>query len=187
MDISAWISYWAACSPEKAAVRFDGRALTYRGLEERVGRLAGVLGASGVAAGDRVAYLGPSCPEILEALFACARVGALLVPLNARMPVAELAVFLSQCQPRLLLAEVGLKGTAHACAERVVVFSAGDGIAPHSAGTAEHVHSRGDAELLILYTSGTTGRPKGAVLTNDAVTANAIAAVTGLQLTGADH
>src|SRR5690349_17039685 len=80
MDISWWISDAAARTPTKTAVRFENRDLTYRMLEERVAALAGQLREAGVVDGDRIAYLGPSCPELLESLFACARLGAIFVP-----------------------------------------------------------------------------------------------------------
>ena len=96
MDISRWISDAAARTPAKTAVRFEGSELSYGDLERRVGALAGVLGDAGAASGDRVAYLGPNCPELLEALFACARLGAIFVPLNARMTAAELRLFVEQ-------------------------------------------------------------------------------------------
>jgi acyl-CoA synthetase (AMP-forming)/AMP-acid ligase II len=99
MDISRWISGAAARTPANTAVRFEGSELTYRDLEWRVGALAGVLADAGASRGDRVAYLGPNCPELLEALFACARLGAIFVPLNARMTAAELRLFSRAGQP----------------------------------------------------------------------------------------
>ena len=86
MEISSWIAHRASWSPEKTAVRFEGREITYSQLEGRVAQLAGwSVSELGVREGDRIAYLGQSSPELLELLFSCARVGAILVPLNARM------------------------------------------------------------------------------------------------------
>ncbi len=80
MDVSGWVSHWAAWTPRKTALRFEGRAITYADLEQRVGTLAGFLLSRGVTAGDRVAYLGPNCPHLLVSLFACARLGAIFCP-----------------------------------------------------------------------------------------------------------
>ena len=189
MDISRWISDAAARTPAKAAVRFEGRELTYSELEERVGALAGVLRAAGAAAGDRVAYLGPNCPELLEALFACARLRAIFVPLNARMPAPELRVFADQARPSVLLAEESFSRTASQCTgprhTAILPFSTGqrwDGrpVAPGP-------HPSGPAPALIAFTSGTTGTPKGAVLTHEALSANASGTVRVLGMTTDDE
>jgi acyl-CoA synthetase (AMP-forming)/AMP-acid ligase II len=116
LDISGWIAHWAQWTPGKTALRFEGRCVTYAELASAVRRAAAWLAASGVSHGDRVAYLGPNCPELLELLFACARMGAIFVPLNTRMPPAELRVFLTATRPRLVVAEDGFRDVALASA-----------------------------------------------------------------------
>jgi len=192
VDISRWVAHWAEWSPAKSAVRFEGVDLTYRDLEDRVGKLGAALRADGVAASDRVAFLGPSCPELLEVLFACGRLGAIFVPLNARMPPAELDVYLGQATPRAFVVEENLRQTAAACAPRsnqALVFRAGDGIA--TAPQIAPVRADPDADVtepvLILFTSGTTSRPKGAVITNASVFANAADTVSALRMTADDE
>ena len=132
MEISRWIAHWARWAPSKAAIRFEGARITYRELEDRIAALAAFLRWSGTTRGDRVAYLGPNCPELVETLFACARLGAIFVPLNARMPPAELQVFVDQSTPRTFVAEESLLAAALASAPElapdVVAFSAGTGI-----------------------------------------------------------
>lgn len=87
--------------PEKRAIRFGERDITYAGMEAQIARLAGGLEQElGVKKGDRVAYLGNNSPEILQVLFACARIGAILAPLNSRMTVEQLNVFLDHFRPR---------------------------------------------------------------------------------------
>ncbi len=118
MEISSWIAHRASWSPEKTAVRFEGREITYAQLEEQVAHLAGGLASElGVHQGDRIAYLGQSSPELLELLFACARVGAILVPLNARMTVEQLRIILSNCQPRCIFVEAPFRRHAESCME----------------------------------------------------------------------
>jgi fatty-acyl-CoA synthase len=189
MDISRWISDAAARAPGNTAIRFEDRELSYWELEQRVGALAGILGRSGVAAGDRVAYLGPNCPELLETLFACARLGSIFVPLNARMPAAELRVFAAQARPGIFVAEQSFAQPADECASSrqipLVVFSLGqrwDG-PPVSPGARADTSS----PVLIAFTSGTTGTPKGAVLTHEALIANAAGTVDVLAVTAADE
>jgi fatty-acyl-CoA synthase len=132
MEISGWIAHWAEWGPAKAAIRFEGARITCRELEDRIAALAGFFRQSGTTRGDRVAYLGPNCPELVETFFACARVGAIFVPLNARMSPAELRVFVGQSTPRTLVAEESLLATARASASglapEVVAFCAGAGI-----------------------------------------------------------
>ena len=113
MEISSWIADGAARSPDKPALRFDDEEIAYGALELRVARLAGALAErEEIAEGDRVAYLGQNAPELLDLLFACARLGAILVPLSARMPAPELAVVLGNTEPTALLAEAELAKTA---------------------------------------------------------------------------
>ena len=187
MDISWWISDAAARTPTKTAVRFENRDLTYRMLEERVAVLAGRLREAGVVDGDRIAYLGPSCPELLESLFACARLGAIFVPFNARMPAAELQIFVEQSRPRALIAEQSFVPTAREVVgpRRVLAFSVGE----QWYGPPLAFDTRVDASspVLILFTSGTTGTPKGATMSHDALIANAAGTVDVLQMTADDE
>ena len=104
-DISDWIARWGSWTPHKTALRFDGRPVSYAQLERHVASLAIWLSENGVVPGERVAFLGQNCPELLEVLFACARLGAIFAPLSARMVPAELRVRLAAIQPRVLVAE----------------------------------------------------------------------------------
>jgi fatty-acyl-CoA synthase len=194
LDISGWIAHWAQWTPGKTALRFEGRCVGYAELARAVRRVAAWLGANGVSRGDRVAYLGPNCPELLELLFACARIGAIFVPLNARMPAAELRVFLAATRPRLVVAEDGFLDVALASAgedrhDQVVTFAG----AAEREGFAEAERVRPDpgpdlaAPVLILFTSGTTGRPKGATFTQENMTFNALNVITAFGLTAADE
>ena len=106
MEISSWISHHANHSPQKTAIYFNGRAITYQVLEARVGQLAAVLtNKLGIITGERFAYLGENSVEMIELFFACARIGAIFVPLNARMTSQQHRHFLVNCEPRYLLVE----------------------------------------------------------------------------------
>ena len=105
MDISHWITHRADWSPDKIAVRFEGQEIAYAAMEARIAQLAGALRGLGVGQGDRVAHLGLNSPLLLEMLFACARLGAIFVPLNWRLTVAEHAFQIGDCTPSVLFAE----------------------------------------------------------------------------------
>jgi fatty-acyl-CoA synthase len=148
MEISRWIRHWSTWSPSKTALRFEETEISYRELEERVARLAGLLSRSGTTRGDRVAYLGPNCPELVEGLFACARLGAIFVPLNARMPPAELRIFIRHGSPQTFLVEHRVLETVLAAApeppREVVTFCAGAGFAASGVGELSTVHAETD-------------------------------------------
>lgn len=187
-DLSDWISGWARHLPDKPAILGCGEAITYAELDRRVARMAEVLRAElGVEKGDRVAFLGLNSPRALELLFACARLGAMLVPLNWRLTEAELSVIIADCTPRLLVAEPAYHAMAevlraHApgmwlvdCADSAAEGWTALGALMSDLGGGDQPRCGGhDSPLLICYTSGTTGRPKGAVLTQGAMFWNAV-------------
>jgi fatty-acyl-CoA synthase len=201
LDISDWIAHWGSVTPEKAALRFEGRSVSYAELEGDVARVAAGLRASGVSVGDRVAYLGPNCPELLELLFACARLGAIFVPLNARMPAAELGVFLQLTRPAVVVADESLRYVAQDSAgehgwDRVRTFRAGSGLEASASAFGQtaapapiniNPGAEVGASVLVAFTSGTTGRPKGAAFTNENMVANALNAITAFGMSATDE
>jgi fatty-acyl-CoA synthase len=197
MALSRWIANHAARTPDKFALRLGDRTLTYRNLAQRIDRLAAGLARDlGVTPGTRIAILAYNGFEYIELVMACARLGAILVPLNWRLALPELAYILKDagasaliCDPEfhdagealrtqfpeLRLVGIGSVGGHWLSYERLLVPAeagpdAGDDDAPH----------------LIVYTSGTTGRPKGAVLTQRALVANARNGVDAHDLTASD-
>jgi fatty-acyl-CoA synthase len=172
--------------PERVALRFEGEEITYGDLERRVLSLAAVLRRRwGVSTGDRVAYLGFNHPVVLELLFACARLGAIFVPLNWRLALPEHREILRDCAPRVLL--VGRE--LHPQAGEI-----GAGIATEASdaiGTSAPLHPapaiEPSAPVLLVYTSGATGRPKGVLLTQPALEWNARNSIVAHELTDADH
>ncbi len=188
MDISAHLAQRASWTPDKPALRFEGRALTYADLEQAVSAGTAWLHSRGVGVGDRVAFLGPNCPELVEMLYACARLGAIFVPLNARMPAAELRVFAEQSRPSLLVAEQSFPDVAMAIApEAAAPFRLGS----DDLVVAERVQPDRERDpatpVLISFTSGTTGRPKGAVFSHQNLILGALKMITDGGLTAADE
>jgi len=168
----------AALTPNRVAFEhaITGATLTYAQLEDRASRCAAVLSTFGIEREDRVAILCRNRVEFFEIMFACAKLGAALVPLNWRAPVSELLPVLADCTPKVLIYGSEDAETAHALKRDGLQFLALDG-APSQAG--EHYESllathaplatdaqwRDDAIWTLIYTSGTTGTPKGVIQT----------------------
>jgi len=182
VNLSRIVERNAGHFPEKSAIRFEGRDLDYAALWRRIEAATRALAGFGVARGDRVAVLAANCPEILVLLLALARLGAILVPLNWRLTASEHRYMLGDCSPKLLFADDEYQAHAESLGAPVERFAAleADGAEPVLAGS--------DADdALIVYTSGTTGRPKGAVLTQSALLWNAWNAIHAHDMGQRDH
>ncbi len=183
-----WIAHHGDARPDKVALIDDARALTltYAELDDRVARLAAWLASRGVGKGDRVAFLSENTTDVFETLFACHRLGAILVPLNWRLALPELEFIVADCEPRVLIHEDQFSETASALRSEVVL-SLGDNFEQAKAdadpSAVPVVTATHDDPLAILYTSGTTGHPKGAIETNGMFFWNAINIGTEVELT----
>ncbi len=184
--VGSWISRRARRTPDRVAIVHEGRASTYLGLHERVSRLAGALRGLGVGRGDRIAYLGPNHQAYLETLFAAGTLGAVFVPLNMRLAGPELAHHLTDSGSSVLVyapaqaAVLASIRTDLVLRHVVALAEPGEGehdyeelLASAAPDPADEPVSLGDP-CLIMYTSGTTGRAKGATLTHGNITWNAI-------------
>ncbi len=168
--------------PDRVALRFGASRITYGALARHAERVAAGLAASGIARGDRVAFLGHNDPAQIVLLFACARLGAILLPLNWRLAAPELRFILEDAGARLLCATPALREAALAAAPqgcRVVPMPDAEG--------APAPRCKEDDPVLLVYTSGTTGTPKGAVLDQRALAANAAHASEVFDLTRDDR
>lgn len=187
MNIAWWVKRWSELNPAKTAIIVDDRQYSYRELYRRYSRTAGWLYAKGVRKGHRVGVLLRNCPEFIEIYLACARLGVIFVPLNFRITASELNYFIGDAQPKMLvfnsgyttlveeaqidehdpsvqLAGVGspVEGTGvEAYEDQVSDFPEG----PYDF-SPEAEPSDPEEPQVIMYTSGTTGKPKGAVLSH---------------------
>ncbi|MDH5539905.1 MAG: AMP-binding protein, partial [Rhizobacter sp.] len=112
--LANWIDCSAARQPDKIAVRFGDTALGYVALAQRCDTIAAALAAAGVRRGDRVAWLGLNCPAMLATLFACARLGAIFMPLNWRLAPPEQREMLHACGPAVLCIDDGFAAASRA-------------------------------------------------------------------------
>lgn len=160
----------------------DGRSYTYGDMLEHSGRIASALDTLGVRPGDRVAVQVEKSPAALMLYLACLRVGAVYLPLNTAYTLAELDYFIGDAEPRLVVctptARVGIAKLAASHGAHVETLDeAGGGslidLAKGEAPDFPDAHRRPDDLAAILYTSGTTGRSKGAMLTHDNLLSNA--------------
>ncbi|MCM2308371.1 MAG: long-chain fatty acid--CoA ligase [Sulfuritalea sp.] len=205
MNVSDWIDHNAGLMPDKTAIRFPGRDVSYAQLAALIEQLAAALAASGVRRGGCVAYLGFNSPEMLALLFACARLGAMFMPLNWRLAAPEHRQMLEDCPPALLFVEPQYVAQTNAfrdalSAMTLVSFGPADAgwiswadFCGRAAGPAPAVPAvpfdpeiGADDTLLICYTSGSTGKPKGVLLTQRAIECNAANSADMHELTADD-
>jgi fatty-acyl-CoA synthase len=198
MDLAFPIERHAAFAPKKAAIRFADEDLDYATLAARIRHACGKLAALDVGEGDVVAFLGFNHPEMLALLFACARLRAILLPLNWRLTAAEHARVIADAKPRLVLVAPDFLGHAQALrgglptTQWLALASAPAGwrdwmgVAPGSAAKPA-VAPAHEAPVLLCYTSGSTGTPKGVALTQGALFFNVVNSVHMHDLTSADR
>jgi fatty-acyl-CoA synthase len=162
LTLDRWIRDRARTTPARVAIDFRDAVTTYAELDERSERLAAGLVEAGLSRGDRVATLTGASAEHVVVFFACAKAGLILMPLNTRLAEPELRFQLEDAEPAVLLHapewEEAAGGLTDRCAGMEELVT-----------DAHELVSRGPADddgLLLVYTSGTTGKPKGALLTH---------------------
>lgn len=180
MNIGRFIALAAERQPDRAAFIWGDRVIRYEEVNERVNALAHALRSRGIQRGDRVALYMRNCPQLLESYFAVWQAGACVVPLNARFLTEEVLYHVEDSGSRMIIfgeefrevmAEV--RSRSHALEEYVCLTGSTEAqydyeviIADHS-GAQQRIEDMQDSDLAwLFYTSGTTGRPKGVMLTH---------------------
>lgn len=166
LTLGRWLRDRARATPRRVAIDCEDRLFTYRELDEGSDLLAGTLLAAGLRRGDRVATLTGNSPEHVEVFFACAKAGLILTPLSWRLAPTELAYQLDDAEPAILLVEDGRAGLADAALAAASVRPLRRRLGERGGGGPVEVEVADDDGLLLVYTSGTTGKPKGALLTH---------------------
>ena len=200
MNLSDLIDRNAAFAPDKTALRFNGQAWSYAEFARRIDALASAMQSGlGVQSGHRIAVLALNSPDYLTLLYACARLGATLVPLNWRLAVPEQMFILDNAGVSVLFVAEAFdaicKPLSETSRESIVVgldyqpehgwllaeLLAMNGVA------VRKPHGNWSTPVLIVYTAGTTGRPKGAVLTQQALLWNGMMSQHMHAMTAEDH
>lgn len=182
LSVGSWPRRRAMLSPNRVAIVFEDQQITYQDFDARVRAVSAALTEKGVVQGDRVAYWGGNNVALLEVLFAATRIGAIAVLVNARLSPREAHFILSDCSAGTVFFG---SDQQEALADIAADIPAGDLIGVDELGRdsrwqqmhrvaaeAEEVPRGWDDAAVIMYTSGTTGRPKGAVLTHGNLFAN---------------
>ena len=199
MNWFAVLAHHAARTPDKAITVFEGEATTYAEMSARAEALAGGLRERGVGAGDVVALLSYNCPEFLEVVFAANFLGAIAMPINWRLAAPEVRYILEHsgacalaCDEALLeVADEATKGMESALVRTCLSSSKHSGWIPLAALRATAVgptplRAAGEDLHRLMYTSGTTGRPKGVMITHANLAWKNLAHIVEFGFTGAD-
>ncbi|MBS0546992.1 MAG: long-chain fatty acid--CoA ligase [Proteobacteria bacterium] len=177
-----WIAHHAHRRPTELAVHDlqTARKFTYADLDRRTAQLTAALATLGIAKGDRVALLAPNCAEYFELQFACGRLGAIMLPLNWRLTVPELEYILGDSTPKLLVHDKSFADQARALSANRLEIDPEDPASAYERALADAPPPPAPVELthddiaMVMYTSGTTGHPKGAIITHGMVFWNAV-------------
>ena len=197
---NAWLPHWAARQPNRLAWQDSDRSCSFAVAEDRVGRLAGWLTRMGVGRGDRVALWLGNRGATLEALFAAARIGAIALPLNSRLTPIEIAFQLNDSTPSVLFVEekwcdaagiaLGAMQERKPALLRVGSPSTSDSYeqALEESEPSDPIEGLGGEDpMILMYTSGTTGKPKGALLPHRKAIYNALNARRYFEIQNTDR
>jgi fatty-acyl-CoA synthase len=200
--IGFWLKERERLTPTKEAVVDGERRITYQQLNQRVNRLSGALQGMGLNRGDRICILAYNCLEFVEVIMAAAKLGLVLVPLNWRLTAAELAFMLNNSGAETLFFDAGLielvEGVrGQAPLKQFIVFGEKD--MPRTRAYESLIADQSDTEPeidpapdldtphIIMYTAGTTGKPKGAILSQGASFWNALNLNLAMGFTASDR
>ena len=194
---NTWVATHAEMNPDGEALRYLGQATTWKELDERAGRFADALARRGVSKGDRVMLITLNNPEFVEAVLAINQLGAIAVPVNFRLTPGELAYLVSDCTPKVVITDAmlaplvgAIRAQGQEPGEHIVIGgeSGTEGQTTYADAVAEEgaahepIDVSEDSTALIMYTSGTTGRPKGSMLSYENLTAQSLTCIRVFRL-----
>ncbi|MBT7747360.1 MAG: AMP-binding protein [Alphaproteobacteria bacterium] len=199
MDLSRWIIRHADFTPDKTALRFEGKEISYAEFAAMIEALAAAMANKlDVSRGDRVAVLSLNSPVTLALLFACARLGAMISPLNWRLAGPEHNRMIADARPKALFVGEEFIDNVDGSRDEIDVphfvamngekenWISLDNLIEEYKGVTAPVSGGPEDALLLCYTSGSTGAPKGVVLTQNAMQFNAINSIHMHGLVGSD-
>ncbi|MDP3161331.1 MAG: long-chain fatty acid--CoA ligase [Reyranella sp.] len=177
-----WIAHHAGRRPTTLALHDlqTNRKFTYADVHKRTKQLTAALVAMGIGKGDRVALLAPNCAEYFELQFACGRLGAIMLPLNWRLTVPELDYILGDSTPKLLVHDKAFATQAAQLSKHLLEIDHDAPDSPYERALAAAGKAPAPVPLthddigMVMYTSGTTGHPKGAIITHGMVFWNCV-------------
>jgi len=185
--------------PDRLAIIFEGKRLTWTEFEERVNRLANALVGLGAKRGDHIAILAKNCVEYLDAYFGCARSATICTAINYRLSPREMQYVIEDSHAKILIVSEefldtleGFRADLTMVEEYIVIERAAEGMKNYqdlvAAASAETpvIEQHEDDVVLQMYTSGTTGLPKGAMLTHRSLITSSIGGSLGMQFQGGD-
>ncbi|MHA6669385.1 acyl-CoA synthetase [Homoserinimonas sp. A447] len=191
--LGSWMAKRRLKTPDKIAlVHGDGQTLTYRRLADMADGISAILAQRDIGKGDRVAFLGENSPEFLAALFGTVQLGAVFVPINTRLAPPEIEHVLTDSGARALIHDLEfterVAEVAASVPHRIVTGAGGlsELLAKASIGRVAAAVVTLDDPAAILYTSGTTGKPKGAVLTHGNLTWSALNVIVDYDIVSTD-
>ncbi len=176
-------------TPARVALDYRDRSWTYEELDAAVSRAASVLLSEGLTPGDRVGAYGHNSDAYLIAFLACARAGLVHVPVNQNLTGDDLAYILEQSGSSLVLADPALAGRLPDGIRTLPLRDADDSLLARQAGAPAYdgPEARSEDLVQLLYTSGTTALPKGAMMTHRALVHEYLSAITALDLSAGDR
>lgn len=191
VNVGSWVEKWASLKPNKPSIIFEGKTFTYKDLNERTNRTAHMLLEMGIGKGNRVGVLMYNTYQLVEIFFALAKIGAILVPLNTRLVSAELEYIIKDSGLEVLIFGEAFTGVLESLVEKLPIKKRRYlclGKPPMWAKSYESKMmeqqsvdepvvdevASGEDPLIIMYTSGTTGAPKGAILSHRKTFFNAL-------------
>jgi acyl-CoA synthetase (AMP-forming)/AMP-acid ligase II len=171
LTFDGFLRHWAVERPDRAALREDDRQYSYAELEEHTAKIASMLMSTGLQKGDRIAWIGKNSDLYFSLFYGAARIGVVVVPIGWRLAPAEWSYIINDTRAKFLFTGRGFEGAGDALAgqvphlDRIIAEDEARALIAATA-RAEFDPAHEDDAVLQLYTSGTTGNPKGAVLSN---------------------